>query len=176
MKRIKQHSTFFFLLGTLLISSPALISCQNESTEMTSEEKETAKKEISALENKLLRDSEKMDIEAALKPYLNTADFISIQQDGTFCNYNAMKSHYIENSKRIAGYKATTIKEEYRFLNKNEVLYTWFGKVEATLKTGEKHKTDAYASSAIFSKINNVWKIVYEHSSMAPPIKIGATK
>lgn len=176
MKTIKKQSTFFFLLGTLIMSSPALISCHSNPTELTAQEKETVKKEISDINNRTLQDAERLDITSAMKPYLNTSDYIEIRANGSSSNYETMKKRNIEGFKDVAAFKATTTKEEFRFLSKNQVLYTWFGKFEMALKTGGIYKTDSQITSMLFSKINNQWKIVYDHTSIAPMIKVGSKK
>lgn len=172
MIRIKKQSTFFFLLGTLLAASPALVSCHKESTEITSKEKEAAQKEISDLGKTIVNDFEKLDVQSGLKACLNSPDYLAINEDGTSSNYEDMKKRAINGYKRVANIKITTVKEEFRFLTKDKVLYTWFGKSEAQLKTGEKYKRESSISSMLFSKINNEWKIVYDHGSSSPLIKL----
>jgi hypothetical protein len=171
MRAIKKQSTFFILLGTLIMFSLFFVSCQNESSELTPQEKEIAKKEISDIGKGVLQSIERLDIESALKPYLNAPDFLMINPDGSFADYNGFKRTGTETFKQLTSMKQTTIKEEFRFLTKTQVLYTWFGKNEIELKTGEKIKNESYIGSMLFSKINNEWKIVYAHESASPPIQ-----
>lgn len=155
-----------------MAASPSLVSCHKESTEVTAQEKETAQKEISDLGKVIIKDFEKLDVQSGLKSYLNSPDYLSINEDGTFSNYADMKNRTINGYKRVATIKITTVKEEFRFLTKDKVLYTWFGKSEAQLKTGEKYKRESSISSMLFSKINNEWKIVYDHGSSSPLVKL----
>ena len=93
-----------------------------------------------------------------------------INPDGSIVNYDNFKINGIESFKQFTAYNQTTIKEEYRFLNKNLVLYTWIGKAEIELKTGEKMNFDSYVGTMLFSKLNNEWKITYAHESASPPV------
>lgn len=171
MRKIKKQSPFFIFWGTLIMFSLFLVCCQNESAELTSQEKELAKKEISDIGKGVIQSVERLDIESALKPYANSPDFLMINPDGSYADYNGFKSTGTETFKQLHSMKQTTIKEEFRFLTKTQVLYTWFGRNEIELKTGEKIKNESYIGSMIFSKINNEWKIVYAHESASPPIQ-----
>src|SRR6478752_2391098 len=113
MKTIKKQSTFFFLLGTLMMASPTFVSCHNEPTEMTAQEKETAKKEISAINHKVLEDAERLDIESTMKPILKSPDYMEVRANASSSNYEAMKKRNLEGFKEVAAYKATTTKEEF---------------------------------------------------------------
>jgi hypothetical protein len=176
MKRFKKQPTFFHLLATLMFVAPILVSCHQEATKMTAQEKETAQKEISGICNTFFKDAERLDVESTMKPYLKTSDFMEINPTGSTATFDEMKKRNIQGFKHITAFKSKTIREEFRFLTKNDVLYTWFGKFELALKTGEKYKTDIQVSSLLFSKINNEWKIVYDHTSGTPPIKVESTR
>jgi len=171
MITIKKTSFLILLLGTLFISSLFLVSCQNESSEMTSQEKETAKKEISDIGKSIVQSVEQLDIESAIKPYSDSPDFLIINPDGSYQDYAGFKNANTEAFKQLTSMKQTNIKEEFRFLSKTQVLYTWFGKNEIELKTGEKIKNESYIGTMLFNKINNEWRIVYAHESASPAMQ-----
>ncbi|MDP3453610.1 MAG: hypothetical protein Q8R90_11735, partial [Bacteroidales bacterium] len=85
---------------------------------------------------------ERLDIESALKPWSNSPDYLAIYPDGSYEDYYGFVSTNTEAFKQLNYMKETTIKEEFRFLTKTQVLYTWFGKREIELKTGEKIEND----------------------------------
>ncbi len=170
MTTIKKASALFVYWGTVIIFSLLLVSCQNESSEMTPKEKETAKKEISDIGKGIIQSVERLDIESAIKPYSDSPDFLMINPDGSYQDYAAFKSSNTEAFNQLTSMKQTNIKEEFRFLSKKQVLYTWFGKNEIELKTGEKIKNESYIGTMLFNKINNEWRIVYAHESASPPI------
>jgi hypothetical protein len=171
MKTIKKLVTFCFLLGTLIMSSHFFVSCHIESSEWTAQEKELVKKEISDIGKGVMQSVERLDIESALKPWYHSPDFLMINPDGSYADYHGFVSTNTEAFKQLNSMKESTIKEEFRFLTKTHVLYTWFGKREIELKSGEKIKNDSYIGTMLFSKINNEWKIVYAHESASPPIQ-----
>lgn len=51
------------------------------------------------------------------------------------------------------------------------MLYTWIGKAEIELKTGEKINFDSYVGTMLFRKLSNKWKITYAHESASSPIE-----
>lgn len=170
MNSIGKKSSLVVILVTLTMTPLFLFSCKNEPSELTSKEKETIKKEISARINEIVKGAKQLDIEAAMKPYSNSETFLIINPDGSFSDYNGMKNANAKSFKEMSSLNFTTINEEFRFLTNNQVLYTWFGKSEVELKSGEKMKFESYVGTMLFSKINNEWKIVYAHESASPPV------
>lgn len=169
MNRIKQKKSIIVLAGTLIFTFLTLFSCKKESFELTSEEKETAKIEISSQVEKIVAGAGQLNIEMAMGPYSNSTDFLVINPDGTFLNYNGMKEVNTESFKQLNSMEFSTKNEEFRFLTKNKVLLTWYGKNKFELKSGEKMKIDSYVGTMLFEKINNEWKIVYAHESSSAP-------
>ena len=162
----------------LLVTSTLSISCKNSNNlnttsndnpnQITELEKETAKKEIRNVAIFILEHINKLDIETALKPYLNSPDFLLINPDGTYLDYAKFRVTNIDFFKQLVAFNQTTIKEEFRFITKTEVLYTWFGKSVMTLKTGERITNDSYIGTMIFKKINNEWRITFAQESTSP--------
>ncbi|MFI1770248.1 hypothetical protein [Thalassobellus citreus] len=173
MKLTNNLSSFLIFTGTIILFSfLTLTSCQNQSTEFewTEKEKEIAKKEISNVAKMIIESAEKVDIQSAIEPYLNSSEFMVVNPDGSIDNYDNFKINGIKSFKQFTAYNQTTIKEEYRFLNKDLVLYTWIGKAEIILKTGEKMNFDSYVGTMLFNKLNNKWRITYAHETASPPV------
>jgi len=172
MKLTNNLSSLLFFTGTIILFSLTLTSCQNQSAEFewTEKEKEIAKKEISNVAKVIIESAEKVDIQSALEPYLNSPEFMVVNPDGSIDNYDNFKINGTESFKQFTSYNQTTIKEEYRFLNKGLVLYTWIGKAEIVLKTGEKMNFDSYVGTMLFRKLNNKWRITYVHETASPPV------
>ncbi len=150
--------SFLFLFGCV----------KQESTQMTPQEQETAKKEIKDVVNLITQGLEKLDDEAAFKPYLNTPDFILFTVYGTMVDYQRAKTEHASWFSTLWSIKVTTLKEEFRFLPDNTVIYPWLGKFEMTLKTGEQLVVD-FGVTMIFRKINNNWIVVYQQTAQVPP-------
>jgi len=172
MKLTNNLSSLLFFTGTIILFSLTLTCCQNQSAEFewTEKEKEIAKKEISNVAKVIIESAEKVDIQSALEPYLNSPEFMVVNPDGSIDNYDNFKINGTESFKQFTAYNQTTIKEEYRFLNKGLVLYTWIGKAEIVLKTGEKMNFDSYVGTMLFRKLNNKWRITYVHETASPPV------
>lgn len=156
-----------------------LVSCQNETglqeTELSSDEEETAKKEIAARIEEIIEGGKKLDIQAAIKPYSDSAEFKLVTPDGRVTDYATMKNEQMEFSKQLTSLLFTTVKQDFKFLSKTLVLCTWTGTNEFELKTGERFKIEPYIGSMLFSKTGNEWKIIYAHESAAPPVQTNVT-
>ena len=140
---------------------------KQEPMQMTPQKKETAKKEIKEAVNVIFQGLEKLDAEAAFKPYLNTPDFILFTVYGTMVDYQGAINGHAAWFKTLASIKVTTTKEEFRFLPDNLVIYPWFGKFEMTLKSGEQVTVD-FGVTMIFRKIDDQWKVIYQQTSQVP--------
>ena len=155
----------------LFILAIIFMSCQQRPSEMTPEAKDVVKKEISSIVSGILQSLEKSDIEAALKPYSSSTDFIAVNTDGSIVDYQGLKNANVEAFKILSLIKFTTGKEYFRFLSDSLVLYTWVGSAEQLLKSGEHSKTPAYVATLLFSKVNYEWKVIYSHESASPSVQ-----
>lgn len=169
------------LLSIILCFSVLLFSCQtNDNTraavtqapELSSQEKETAKKEISGRIEEIIKGAKGLDVEAAAKPYSSDPDFKIVNPDATVTDLKTMKNIQAQGFKTLASLNFTTIKQDFTFLAKDLVMCTWTGINEFELKTGEKMKIEPYVGSMLFRKRDNEWKIIYAHETTASPIKI----
>ena len=141
---------------------------------ITEKEQEKAKKEISEVAQFVIDNAAKMDVETAMKPYLNSPDFLVINPDGTSATYEEMRAKNIAVFKQLASFKQTNSKEAFRFLSEDEVLYTWFGKNEVVLKNGDTLKNDSYIGTMLMKKIDGEWKITFAQETASPNIEIKA--
>ena len=169
------------LITATLFASILLFGCKNsgeprkatqEKTEMSSEEKETAKREISARVDEIVKGANSLNVDAAIKPYSNEADFKIVNPDASLADYQTMKNTQNEAFKTLASMNFKTIKQDFTFLETDLVMCTWTGSNEFELKSGEKMKIEPYVGSMLFRKRNNEWSIVYAHETAAPPVTI----
>jgi uncharacterized protein (TIGR02246 family) len=157
--------TTLFVTLTLFL----FVGCaRQEPARMTPQEQETAKKEIADLVNGIFENLEKMDVEALFQSYSNSSDFILFTTDGTMADYQQIKHHHMEWFKSLSSLKVTTVKDEFRFINANVVIYPWRGTFDMNLKTGQQVKID-FAISFVFNKLDNHWKVIYQHTATVPP-------
>lgn len=145
-------------------------SCSYQNTpQLSSKEKETIKKQLHNTVENLLSNFEKGDIESALEPYLHSDDFKSVSYDGSIVDFKKLKSDNEEVIKNFPTVKFITEKEDFNFLTNEIVLYLWSGKIELITDKGEKWKFDPETATLIFKKIDNQWKIIFQHESALPP-------
>ena len=170
---------FFIIL--VFCSSIVFFSCQtndntkvkvDQTTELSADEKETAKKEISARIEEIIEGAKELNVEAAIKPYSSDTDFKIVNPDASVTDIATMKNAQTESFKTLASLNFTTIKKDFTFLEKDLVMCTWTGRNEFELKSGEKMKIDQYVGSMLFRKKNNEWKIIYAHETTALPTTI----
>jgi hypothetical protein len=138
---------------------------------MTPQEQEVAKKEIRAVSDRIVQSLNTMDLEALLQPYWNSPEFVLVNTEGSMGDYQTTRNGTVEMFNLLASLKYTTVKDEFRFLPDNTVIYAWFGKSEFAFKTGQQARIDAYAITFVFRKVENTWKIIYAHESASPPVE-----
>lgn len=169
------------LVNIILCSSVLFFSCQSNdntkaivtpTTELSSDEKEAAKKEISGRIEEIIKGAKELNAEAAVKPYSSDADFKIVNPDASVSGFDTMKHVQTEGFKTLASMNFTTLKQDFTFLAKDLVMCTWTGRNEFQLKTGEKMRIDPYVGSMLFRKRNNEWKIIYAHETAASPLTI----
>ena len=147
-----------------------LFGCgRQEPAQMTPQEQDVAKKEISEVLNQQLQSASKLDAEALLQSYSNSPDFILLTAVGSMVDYQGAKNGTAEMYKSLTSLKFTTIKNEFRFLPGNVVICAWLGKCDVTFKTEERAMIDSYAITFVFKKLDNSWKIIYSHESASSP-------
>ena len=153
---------FFFFLGyTMQLTA-----------QIASPEQENMKKEIREIAGKIFRNLEKMDAEALFQSYSNSSDFLFITTDGSMAGLQEAKNHHAAWFRSLSSLKVTTNKDNFRFLPGNIVIYSWLGKFEVTLGSGQQLKNDKYAITFIFSRTSDQWKVIHQHSSAMPPTQV----
>ena len=143
------------------------VCASQEPVQMTPQEQDTAKKEISAVVKLINQNLEKMDVEVLFQSYSDSSDFFTT--DGSMINLQVFKNHNAAWFNSLAALKVTTFSEYYRFLPGNTLICGWMGKFEMTLKSGEQLKINKFGITYIFGKIDNKWKVIHQHSSALPP-------
>jgi ketosteroid isomerase-like protein len=161
-------------MKTILIISLALFFlsgyARKEPVQMTPQEQETAKKEIRKVVEIIFHSLEKMDVDALFQLYSNSPDFIFFTTDGSMMDLQQAKIHNAAWFKSLSALKVTTIGDDFRFLPGNIVICGWIGKFDMTLGSGEQLKINKFGITFIFRKIENHWKVIYQHSSALPPV------
>jgi ketosteroid isomerase-like protein len=144
--------------------------------ELTQQDKDQIKKEVSAVFANMVTSYEQLNMEAMLKYYWDSPDFIYVNADGTTIEQKDLKKTFEEVYKTFGALKIITAREEYRILKKDIVLCLWLGKSEANMKDGSLITYNTDAVSFLFQKINEEWKVIYQSESSLPPVVQAANK
>lgn len=143
-----------------------------EKAGMTDSEKETAKKEITARIDEIIRGANQLNVEAALNPYANEESFKIVNPDASVTDYPTMKQMQAEAFETLKSMNFKTIKQDFTFLEEDLVMCTWTGSNEFEMTNGEKMKIEPYVGSMLFRNRNNKWDIIYAHETTAAPVPV----
>jgi len=113
-----------------------------------------------------------MDAEALYQSYVESPDFIQITTAGEMVDFQTAKNEHANWFMTLSSLKVTPVRETFRFLPGNTVIYSWFGKFEMTTKRGVQLQADKFGITFIFSKKDNQWKVIYQQASSLPPVQI----
>lgn len=139
---------------------------------MTADEKQAIETEISGLTKEFFHSAEKLDIERCMTFFENTPDFLAVNPDGTFGDYNALKKLNADGFSQMVGFKITPKKEATRILSDSQVLYTFSAGQAVTLKNGQKVNYENVAGTMLFTKINGAWKVTFYHETDSAPVEV----
>jgi ketosteroid isomerase-like protein len=140
--------------------------------QMTAQEQENAKKEITEIVGTIFMNLQNMDAEALYKSYDESPDFIQMTTAGDMVDFQTAKNEHASWFKTLSSLKVTLIKEACRFLPGYTAIYSWFGKFEMTTKQGMQLKNDKLGTTFIFRKIGNQWKVIHQQASSLPPVPV----
>jgi ketosteroid isomerase-like protein len=144
---------------------------RQETIQTKPQDQETLKKEIREAVGVIFRNLEKMDAEALFQSYSNSLDLIFFTTDGSMINIQEAKNHHAAWFGSLTSLKVTPFNEDFRFLPGGNVICSWTGKFEMTMMSGDKYVINQLGITFIFRKIDNAWKVIYQHSSSLPPVK-----
>jgi hypothetical protein len=139
---------------------------------MTAAEKQAIETEILGLTKAFFQEVEKLDIERCMTYFANTPDFLAVNPDGTFGDYNALKKLNADGFSQMTTMAVTPKKESVRVLSDSLVLYTFSVGQAATLKTGQKVKYENVAGTMLFTNINGAWKATFYQESASAPVAV----
>lgn len=135
------------------------------------QEKEIAKKEISEVVGTIFRDLENMDAEALFLSYLDSPETLIFMTNGLKVNLQEFREEHDTWFKTLSTLKVTPYRIDYNFISDSNVVCSWQGKFEMTLKSGAKARIERFGITFILQKKGNSWKVIHQHSSSLPPVK-----
>lgn len=154
------------LIGALLIS----FNSMSQVPQLSEQEKEPIKEEISALVGTIIEGANQQNIEAFMQSFAKSEDFLQVKTNGSFVGYNGMEYEVNEFFKGVKSLKYVKHDEGFRFITNTHVLYTWVGHYEAIGIEGRAWEVKDFVGTFLLAKINNEWKATYLHLSASKPI------
>ena len=159
----------------LLLAAIFVAGCTSQqSDQLTPQQIDQIKKEVKVVYDSLITAWQRLDGQAGLACY--SPDVIAVG-DSSIIGFEAYRKKWLEDLPNfITMMKFTTIKSQYTVLSKDLVLATAIGKVEMSIKTGDKVIIDPQIYTNICKKFGNQWKIIYEHGSGTPVMQKAGKK
>jgi len=154
----------------LFISLLIAFSSCSQKQELTLEEKDQIKTELSTVFDNFVKIYKSLDPNAVLNYYWDSPDFVIVGADGSVKDYQGLKKDNEELFKSLSSVKIITAKQEYMIVSKEAVVIFWLGRFEAQMKDESLLVFDPDAVTFVFQKINNEWKITYQADSALPPV------
>jgi ketosteroid isomerase-like protein len=147
---------FLFILGC----------ASKEETELTQQQKDQIKKELTAaVDSIMLARISGFDSEGARKYYWDSPDFVAINPDGSRLDFQRLRTTSMDRASETVGLRARSVSEDATFMASDLVVFTYIGKAEFTLKSGDKLTYDPDSHTMIFRKIAGRWKLIHDHES-----------
>lgn len=179
---------FTTMIATLLFCIFGCTSQQND--QLTPQQKEQIKKEISAVGDSIMSRIERLDVRW-LDYYMDSPDWGMVNADGTRWDYQTTKKVQPDFFNSVISWKWTTTHQDFIFLTKDIVICAWDGKDETMLKSGDKIIADSalnnlyaknentlmsgdkitydpHAYTLVFKKVAGQWRVIYSHDSGIP--------
>ena len=143
-----------------------------EASVMSAGKKQAIETEILGLTKAFFQEVEKLDIERCMTYFANTPDFLAVNPDGTFGDYDALKKLNADAFSQMTAFRVTPKKEAVRVLSDTQALYTFTVGQAGTLKTGRKINYENVAGTMLFTNVNGAWKATFYQESAPAPVAV----
>ena len=117
---------------------------------------------------------QRLDIDGAVKDWLDDSSTLAVSSEGYFVEPKALREGLRAFYSNLSNMRFTTIRDEVRVLSPDLVLQAWCYKVEGTGKNGSRFAVDTETATFLLRKINGEWKIIFFQESAAPAKRLSA--
>jgi ketosteroid isomerase-like protein len=149
-----------FLVTLLLIILGGCTSPQSD--QLTQQEKEQIKNEIKSVSDSIFEKTKRLDTTVIAQYY---SPHLVVVRDTLLFNYQAWNKGWADYMNYIATFNWTPIHWECIIIAKDLAISSLVGKMEYTLKSGDKNTIDPIGYAYVWKKIDGQWKIIYENYS-----------
>jgi Domain of unknown function (DUF4440) len=135
-------------------------SCGTNNKPLSDVQKEKIKGEVKQAVNVIIRGAETAKIDSALAVFLNSPDFVYIDNKGDIITYKDFVEG-IKSGFALQNNQEGTIKNEtYAILDKSTVLYTADSKWVINFKDGHAVLQEPWSLQFTFKKVDGKWKVL----------------
>lgn len=143
-----------------------IVGCTpQQSDQLTQQQKDQIKSEVKAVCDSLWAKWTRLDGEATIQYFRDSPEFVAFNADGSRSEFQAFKQMTLDGASSAAAFKLAPARIDFYVLAKDAVIYSWFGKSEFAMKSGDKITYDPDAGTFVFKKVGGQWKIIYIHES-----------
>ena len=133
-----------------------------QSEELTPQQKDKVKSEAKAASDSVIARWVRRDGGGAMEYY---APDVVVVSDTMKMDYKTYRQGWIAYDSAAAAIKVTPRRDEGMVLAKDIVVWTWVGKVEITMQSGDTVTTDPQVYSSVMQKVAGRWLVIYSHAS-----------
>ena len=144
-----------------------------QSDQLTQQHKDQIKAETKAVMDSILARWLRLDVEAGVQCY--SPEMVAVG-DSSVIDYKTYRQGWLDMPKSVASVKWTPIQWEFIVLSKDLAMSAGLGKIEMSMKSGDKMTMDPQVYTDVYKKFGNEWKIIYEHGSGTPVIQKAGKK
>lgn len=162
-----------FLASAALATALAFTGCAKKGAPLTEAQQATIRAEVLQAVKPMFTAFEKVDASTVLKVSLDGPDFELLMPDGKAFTFAGFKKDGSEFFASLSGQKLVPQKEKVIVLAPDAALYLWQGRYDMTQKDGAVLRSDPYAITYLYRKVEGKWMFVYGHESGLPhqPVK-----
>ena len=160
--KIQSLKTFCFLtmIAALLIS---IFSCATlQGDQLTQQQKDQIKNEIKAASDSIFEKAKRLDKTVITQYY---SPHLVVVRDTLLFNYQAWNRAWADYMSYITTFNWVPMHYECIIITKDLASSSYIGKLEYTLKTGDKTSIDPIGWAYVWKKTDGHWKIIYENYS-----------
>ena len=164
----------FCSMGLVAMAQNSSNTAAIQSSALTDTQRAQLIQEVRAVTSAMGEASQRLDIDAAMKDWLDSPVSLVVGSDGQIADPKVLRESVRSFYESLASLRFTTIREEFRVLAPDLVLQAWCYKVEGTGKKGSQFVIDTETASLLFRKVDGAWKIVFFQESASPLRRVPA--
>lgn len=161
------------LTHLILAATLAFTGCAKKDAPLTETQQAAIRDEVLQAVKPMLAAFEKVDIDAALKLAQDGPAFELVMPDGKAIAFAEFKKGGGEFFAALSSQKLVPRKEKVLVLAPDAALYLWQGRYDMTQKDGAVLRSDPYALTYLYRKVEGKWMFICGHESGLPhqPVK-----